>query len=154
MHSKIVEGYSLAETLISLFLLSILVIVYSNLSSLHHTQTTREAIIHRLYTDAHSIAVLMEDKNILELPLDLFASTNPTPFAFLSNTNHTIEMTLPNFTSLFGVTLSQELLNADHTIICTLSPQSYCGLPFNQIHVYILTRFNHKIIYGFSSFVL
>jgi hypothetical protein len=153
LFSKTVEGYSLTETLISLFLLSLLVIVYSNLSALHHTQTAREQLIHHLYTDAHSIAVIIEDKNILQIPLDLFTSTSPVPLAFLAVNNHTIEMTLPLFASLFGVTLPQELLNDDHTIVCTFVLQQFCGLAFTQMHVYLLARFNKKIVYGFSSFV-
>jgi hypothetical protein len=151
---KTFEGYSLAETLISIFLLSFLIITYSNLSALHHTQANRDILVNRLFADAHSVAVIIEDKSIGQIPLDLFTTVNPVPATFFARYNHTIEMNLPIFASLFDIQIPTEIQKNNYTVICSFSTHLLEGIEIKQIYVYLLTRYNKGLVYGFASFVV
>jgi hypothetical protein len=154
LFQKTFEGYSLAETLISIFLLSFLIIAYSNLFALHYTQTNRDILVNRLFTDAHSVAVIIEDKSIGQIPLDLFTTANPVPATLFARFNHTTEMNLPMFASLFDIQIPTEIQENNYTVICSFSARILEGIEIKQIYVYILTRYNKELVYGYASFVI
>jgi len=111
-------------------------------------------LVNRLFTDAHSVAVIIEDKSIGQIPLDLFTTTNPVPAAFFAKLNHTSEMNLPMFTSLFDIQIPTEIQENNYTVICSFSTRFLEGIEIKQIYVYLLSRYNKELVYGYASFVV
>jgi hypothetical protein len=153
LYQKTFKGYSLVETLISLFLLSLLVIVYSNLSAQHHMQTTRDILINKLFNDAHTIAGIIEDKSIEQIPVNLFSSNNPVSITILESSNRTAEMSLPIFANLFAIQIPNDILISNSTVICSISTVLFGEIEFNQFYVYLMKHNNKKIVYGYASFI-
>lgn len=153
MFIKTIRGYSLAETLISLALLSLLVIVYSNISTFQHSETTRDNLIKKLFVEAHSIALIAEDKNIESVVSSLYSYTNPIQLSFLANSNHTRTMSMSEFATTFSIILPNDLLNNKHDIVCILSPILFGEIQFTQMTLYVLTNFEKRTLYGFASFI-
>ena len=150
---KTFEGYSLVETLLSLALLSLIVIVYSNISAFQHTQNNKNALTNRLFMEAHSVASVAEDKSIEDIPMSLFSTSNPSQLPFLGSTNHTISMTMQEYSSQFGVVLPIEILSSNHSITCILSPIQFGEVQYSQMLIYLTASFDKQLIYGYASFV-
>jgi hypothetical protein len=153
LFKKTLEGYSLAETLISLALLSLIVIIYFNISALHYSQTCRDNLVKELFMEAHSMAAITEDKKIEDIPIHLFSPSNPTPFLFLVNTNHTVSMNMTEFATQFGLTIPSEITITNHNILCLLSPIIFGEIQFSQLTLYVFTTYNKKVLYGYATFI-
>lgn len=154
MSKKTCRGYSLAETLISLFLISLLIVAYTNLVSLVNTHYTKNYLISNLFNDASSLVSIMEDKSFELMPLELFDISNPLPFAFLATKLHTAEMTLTHFATHFDIVIPEQLATSNYSLVCSYSSFFLDDIEFHQIHLYLLQRYHQTILYGYASLVI
>lgn len=154
MLKKTCRGYSLVETIISLFLITLLVVAYSIAKASVYAKSTISQITCNLFNDAHTLALLMEDKNFEMIPLILFDDNNLLPFDFQIPSNHTIEMTITDFSTQFDLIVPASIASSRHSIICAYSTLFLDSLEFHQFHLYLIKRHHQTIIYGYASLVL
>ena len=148
------KGFSLAETLISMALISLLILVYCNLTSLQKSTHNQDQLTSLLFSEAHSLAMILEDKAMNEIPWHLFSSSHSISLAFLNTSNHTNEYCITEFCSLFGLQIPEGLSNIRYFCFCIAKDVQFGSLTSKQILIYVLTNYNKKIIYGYATCVL